>query len=82
MLSLYSHTDKIDSFARHRRDMLKYSNNWGTWVAQPVKDRLLDLSSGLDLRVVSSSPALGSTLGAEPTQKKERKNSIATTVIL
>ena len=27
----------------------------------------LDLGSGLDLRVVSSSPALGSMLGVEPT---------------
>ena len=40
---------------------------WGTWVAQSVKDLILDLSSGLDLRVLSSSPTLGSTLGMEPT---------------
>uniref|UniRef100_A0A7N5P1R7 ATP binding cassette subfamily D member 4 n=1 Tax=Ailuropoda melanoleuca TaxID=9646 RepID=A0A7N5P1R7_AILME len=33
---------------------------WGTWVAQSVKPLTLDLSSGPDLRVVSSSPALGS----------------------
>ena len=31
----------------------------------------LDLSSGLDLRVVSSSPDLGSTLGMETTLKKK-----------
>ena len=31
----------------------------GTWVAQSVKHLTLDLSSGLDLRVVSSSPMLG-----------------------
>ena len=39
----------------------------GTWVAQWVKHLTLDLSSGLDLRVVSSSPMLGSTLGVKPT---------------
>lgn len=32
-----------------------------------------DISSDLDLRVVSSSPALGSLLGVEPTLKKEKK---------
>ena len=38
----------------------------GTWVA-PSVDRSVDLSSGLDLRVVSSSPALGPMLGMKPT---------------
>lgn len=33
------------------------------WVKSPT----LDFSSGLDLRVVRSSPELGSTLGVEPT---------------
>ena len=37
------------------------------WVAQLVKRLTLDLSSGLDLRVVTLSPALGSMLGMEPT---------------
>ena len=32
-------------------------------MAQSVKHPTLDLSSGLDLRVVSSSPMLGSVLG-------------------
>ena len=41
--------------------------SWGAWVAQLVKHLSLDLSSGLDLGVVSSSSALGSVLGAEPT---------------
>ena len=36
------------------------------WVAQSVKRLTLDFSSGLDLRVVSSSTTLGSTLGLEP----------------
>ena len=36
----------------------------GAWVAQLVKHPTLDLSPGLDLRVMSSSPALGSVLGA------------------
>ena len=31
----------------------------GTWVAQLVKGRTLNLSSGLDLRIVSSSPMIG-----------------------
>lgn len=38
----------------------------GAWVAQSAKHPTLDLSSALDLRVVSWSPALGSTLGMEP----------------
>ena len=46
-------------------------NNYrGTWVAQSVKPPTLDLSSGLDLKVMSSSPVLGSTLGVESTLKK------------
>ena len=43
------------------------------WVAQSVQCPTLDLSSGLDLRVASSSPALGSTLGMETTLKKKEK---------
>ena len=35
----------------------------------------LDLGSGLDLRVVSSSPTLDSMLGMEPTFKKDKKVS-------
>ena len=38
----------------------------GTWMAQFVGHLTLGLSSGLNLRVVSSGPALGSTLGLEP----------------
>jgi len=44
----------------------------GAWVAQSVKHLTLDLSSGPEHRVVSSSPTLGSTLGMEPTLKKKR----------
>ena len=47
----------------------------GAWVAQSAKPPALDLSPGLDLSVVSSSPALGSTLGMEPTLKKREKES-------
>jgi len=36
-------------------------------VAQSVKRLTLDLGSGVDLGVVSSSPVLGSVLGVEPT---------------
>jgi len=42
-------------------------------MAQLVKPPTLDLSSGLDLRVVTSSPTMGSTLGVVPTQKKKKK---------
>ena len=36
-------------------------------MAQSVKRLTLDLSSGLDLKVVSSIPMLGSVLGMKPT---------------
>ena len=45
----------------------------GVWVAQSIKHPALDLSSRLDLRVVDSSPALGSVLGMKAILKKERK---------
>ena len=48
-------------------DFIKLKTYKGTCVAQLVKHPTLDLSSGLDPRVVSSSPALGSKLGVEPT---------------
>lgn len=41
-------------------------NYRGTWVAQRVKHLTLDFGSGHDLRVVSSSPALGFMLDVEP----------------
>ena len=40
----------------------------GAWVAQ-----LLDLRSSFDLRVVNSSPELGSMFGVEPTLKQTNK---------
>ena len=42
-------------------------------MAQSVKHLSLDLSSGLDLTVVSSSPALGPALGMKPTLKKKKR---------
>ena len=39
----------------------------GTWVAWSVKCPTLDLSSGLELTVMSSNPMLGSMLGMKPT---------------
>ena len=42
-------------------------------MAQSVQRLTLDLSSGFDLRVMSSSPALGSTLIMEATLKKRKK---------
>ena len=47
----------------------------GVWVAQLVKHLTLDLSSGLDLRVMSLSPVLDSTLEVEPTFKKKKVNA-------
>jgi len=41
-------------------------------VAQSVERPTPDLSSGLDLRVLSSDPSLGSVLGVEPTLKKQK----------
>ena len=43
-------------------------------MAQSVKRLTLDLSSGLDLWVMSLSPALGSKLGMDPTYKKINRN--------
>ena len=43
---------------------------WGVWETQSIMHPTLDLSSGLDLGVMSSSPTLGSALGAKPTQKR------------
>ena len=41
----------------------------GTWVAQSVECLTLDLSLDLDFRVMSSSPAIGSMPGIEPSWK-------------
>ena len=50
--------------------VFKNDKNKGTWVARSVKCLTLDLSLDLDLRVVSSSPMVGSTLGMKPSLKK------------
>ena len=55
--------------SRHRRE----GSRWGAWAAQSVKRLTPDLCSGLDLRVRSSSPTLGSLLGTEPAYKKEKE---------
>jgi len=47
----------------------------GAWVALSVEHPTPDLSSGLGLRVLSSSPTLGSTLGMEPTYKMQNLRS-------
>ena len=46
-------------------------------MVQLVKISTLDLSSGLDLRVMISSPKLGSTLGMDTTQKNHNLMGIA-----
>ena len=45
----------------------------GTQMAQWIKRLALDLSSGLDLRVVKSSPILNSMLGMKQTLIKIKK---------
>lgn len=59
-----------------KKNSFKYSNR-GPWVAQLVKPLTLDFSSGLDLRVMSSSPMLGSTQrGAYLKKNKSNKSCI------
>ena len=48
-------------------NILKIIYSGGTWVAQSVNRATLDLSSGFDLTVVSSSLALGSMPEMVPT---------------
>ena len=43
------------------------NGSWGTWGSLLVKHVILDVSSSLDMRVVSSSLTLGSMLDVEPT---------------
>ncbi|KAF0878395.1 KIF3B protein, partial [Crocuta crocuta] len=50
----------------------QHSRAQGTPLAQLVKHLTLDLSSDIGLRVVSSSPTLGSVLGMKPTLKKKK----------
>lgn len=45
---------------------------WYAWVAHSVGFPTVDFSSGLNLRVMNSSPALGSMLDVELTFKKIR----------
>jgi len=47
----------------------------GAWVAQLVKCLTLDLSSDLDIMVVSLSPALGSALDMETKQNNNNNNN-------
>ena len=58
---------------RHSTLYYKKKKGLGAWGVQAGKCPTLDLSSGLDLRVMSSSPALGSVVGVKPTLKKKKK---------
>ena len=51
-------------------------SKWGTWKALSVKHLTLDLSSGLDISVVSSNPTLGSMLNVESTLKKKKLKNL------
>ena len=44
-------------------------------MTQLVKGLTLDFSSGLDLRVMTSSPVLGYMLGVDPTWKKQKQKN-------
>ena len=45
-----------------------------TWEVQSIKNLILYLSLGLDVRVVSLSPVWGSTVGMEPALKVKIKS--------
>ena len=51
--------------------MVKNDKSQGAWVVHSVKCLTLDLSSGLVVRVVSSSPGLDSALGVNPITLKK-----------
>ena len=77
----YDHFDpkRILGWNATIREVFYWMQGWkvhqGAWVAQVVKCPTLDLSSGLDLRVISLSPALGSVLGVEAYFKKKKKSA-------
>ena len=52
---------------RKQRNSLQRKVRWGAWVAQAREHLTRDLSSGLNLRVVSLSPTFGSVLSVRPT---------------
>ena len=54
------------SYAKCIFNFLRNCLPGGAWVGQLVKCLTLDFGSGHDLRVVRSSPQLGSTLNVEP----------------
>ena len=54
----------------------------GTWVAQSVGRPTLDVSSGLDFKVVSLSHALGSTLSVEPALKEKKKKDLVLEMLM
>lgn len=55
----------LKKLKRHDNDVIKKQTRVPGWLSQLSTQ--LDFSSGLVLQVVSSSPALGSTLSMEPT---------------
>ena len=57
----------VSCVSQPQRTFRLIAHPWGTWVARLVEHLTLDLSSGLDLRVGSSGPSLGSALGVKPT---------------
>lgn len=59
---------KVNVMLRPWHEWHQVIRGQGAWVAQWFEhSTLVDLSSGLDFKVMSSRPTLGSTLGLEPT---------------
>lgn len=48
------------------------------WLSKSVKHLSFDVSSGLDLSVMSSTPTVGSTLGMKPNECKNAQNGLNT----
>ena len=58
--------DRVKGADRRAWKMFRNALSWGTCMAQLVKCPTLDFSSGHDIRVMGSSPKLGSVLSSEP----------------
>ena len=63
-----------ESRGKKQGNLCKRREGRGTWVAPLVECPTLDLSSGLDVKVVSLSPVLISFMhGVEPTTKSDER---------
>ena len=67
-------------FMQIEAEMLKHAG--GAWAALSVKHPTLELGSGHDLRVLGSSPTLGSTFSMEPAWDSPHPLPLPTTCAL